>query len=242
MRQWRAVAPLIPIGLAMLALLALPAPSRAQQSPAPQPKPVIERANILVNMSEDGNDTVEATYTVQNSAGLEGGVIEHVLARRPGAELGEIQATGAATGGPDVERHEGMTRVKVVASGDPATYTLRYAVRRAPDTFAVPILAPNIPVARSEPNVTIETTLPQGKNQQGEWFPSVDRFETRDGRTILIHRVINIPSVTIAEYGQGSWFSLSLLVTVVSFAILIPILVWWFSHALTPGRAASLSP
>jgi hypothetical protein len=223
-------------GVALVVLLVPPLPGHAQQ-----PRPAVELGQIVVNMADGGDDTVEATYTVQNTGGLEGGVLEHILARRPGAEVGDIQMSGAATGAPTVERREGMTRVKVTLSGEPATYTLRYTVRRSPGNYAVPILTPNVPVARSEPNVTIETMLPQGKNQEGEWFPSVDRIETREGRTVLVHRVINVPAVTIAEYGQGSWFNLSLLVTLVGFAVLIPILVWWFSHALARRPATSLS-
>jgi hypothetical protein len=221
--------------LALLALLILPAPLQAQQ-----PRAAVEQARILVTMG-DGDDTVEATYTVQNTAGLQDRVVEHVLVRRPGAEVGDVQASGATSGTPTVERREGLTRVRVPVNADPATYTLRYTVRRAPGTYAVPIVAPNIPVARSEPNVTIETTLPPGQNQEGEWFPSIDRTETRDGRTVLVHRVINVPSVTIAEYGRGSPFNLSLWITVVGFGLLAIILVWWFRHALVRQPAAGLS-
>ena len=240
MRDRLELIPFVAIGVVVVALFAMPSPSSAQPSQA-QPKPAVEQARIVVNMNDGGDDTVEATYTVQNTAGLQGGAVGHVLTRRPGAEVGDIQAAGAATGAPTVERREGLTQVRVPVSGDPATYTLRYTVRRAPGSFAVPIVAPTIPVARSEPNVTIETTLPAGKNQEGEWFPSVDRIETRDGRSVLVHRVINIPSVTIAEYGQRSWFNLSLLVTLVGFGILVLILVWWFSHALSPRPATSES-
>jgi hypothetical protein len=224
-------------GLALLALFILPAPLQAQQPP----RPVVEQARILVTMADGGDDTVEATYTVQNTAGLQDRVVEHILVRRPGAEVGDVEASGATAGTPTVERREGLTRVKVPVNADPATYTLRYTVRRAPGTYAVPIVAPNVPVARSEPNVTIETTLPPGQNQEGEWFPSIDRTETRDGRTVLVHRVINVPSVTIAEYGRGSPFNLSLLITVVGFGLLAIILVGWFRHALVRQPAAGLS-
>jgi 5-formyltetrahydrofolate cyclo-ligase len=228
----------VSIGL-LLSLLALPLPGYTQ----PAPKPAVQQARIVVTMTEGGADSVEATYTLQNTTGLRDGVIEHILARRPGAEVGDIQASGAATGAHGVvARREGMARVNVPVSGEPATYTLRYTVHRAPGTFAVPILAPGIPVARSEPNVTIETLLPAGMRQQGEWFPSVERIESREGRTVLVHRVINVPSVAIAEYGQGgSFFSLSLLVTLAGLAVLLPILAWWFRHVLArrPALAAA---
>lgn len=221
-----------------LALLGFAVPSPAQQA-APPPKPAVATAKIVVTMGQDGNDTVEATYAVQNTAGLKGGVVEHALLRRPGAEVGEIAATGAAAGPPSLERREGISIVRVTVSGEPATYTLRYPVRRAAGAFGVPLLTPRIPVAKSAPNVTIETVLPPGTKPDGEWFPAVERVETRDGRTVLVHRVINIPSVAIAEYGQGRVFTARLWISVIALAFLGVVLVWWFAHAMPQRHPAS---
>lgn len=227
---------LILSGAAVLVLAAWPAPSPAQ----PAPKPAVDQAKIVIAMGQDGNDTVEVIYTVVNTASLKDGVVEHALVRRPGAELGEIQVAGAATGAATLERRAGISTVKVAVSGEPATYTLRYGVRRAAGTFAVPILAPRIPVARSAPNVTIETSLPPGTKADGEWFPSVERVDTRDGRTVLVHRVINIPSVAIAEYNRGGLLNPSQWTTVLGFGFLIVVLVWWFRHAAQRRPAAGL--
>jgi hypothetical protein len=221
--------------VAALTLLGLSGPAWAQPA-----RPAVDQARVIVTMGSDGQDTVEATYAVRNAGALKGGVLEHLLVRRPGAEVGEIRLDGAASGTPELERREGISRVRVTVSGEPATYTLRYSVRRAPGTFAVPIVMPAIPVARPVPGVLIETSLPPGAQLAGERFPSVERVETREGRTVVIHRVINIPSVTIAEYGAGRRFTLSLGVTVVALAVLLAVVLGWFGHAVTrrPARAA----
>jgi hypothetical protein len=224
------------VGIALV-VLGVTAVGWAQPA-APPPKPAVATAKVAVSMGADGNDTVEATYTVQNTAGLKGGVVEHALARRPGAEVGEIAAAGAATGPPELERREGISILRVTVSGEPATYTLRYPVRRAAGAFAVPLLVPRIPVARSAPNVTIETTLPPGSRPDGEWFPSVERVETREGRTVLVHRVINIPSVTIAEYGTGRVVTARWWIGAVALVFLGLVVVWWFAHAMPQRRPA----
>lgn len=237
MERARKVVRLIATGGVAAVLVAGATPGWAQPA-APAPKPAVDRARIVVTMGQDGNDTVEATYTVVNTVGLKEGMVEHALVRRPGAELGEIQVSGAASGAPTVDRREGISTVKVAVSGEPATYTLRYGVRRAAGTFAVPILTPRIPVAKSAPNVTIETALPSGTKADGEWFPSVERFDTRDGRTVLVHRVINIPSVAIAEYNRGGFLNPSLWTTMLGFGFLTVLVVWWFRHAAQRRPAA----
>lgn len=227
-------------GTAVLVLLTVPGATRAQP-PTAAPKPVVEQARIAVSMADGGADAVEATYKVRNTAGLKDNVVEHLLMRRPGTEVADIQASGDAAGSPTLQPRAGISRVRVTVSGDPATYTLRYAVRRAPGRYAIPILTPGIPVAKSALNVTIETALPPGTKPEGEWFPSVERVETRDGRTVLIQRVINVPSVAIAEYGQGRLWSRGLVLTLLALALMAVVFVWWFREALarrpTAGRA-----
>jgi hypothetical protein len=223
------------VALALGLALGTTLPGWAQQ--APPPKPVVAEAKILVTMGADGQDTVQATYTVLNVAGLKDATVDHALVRRPGAEVGAVEASGAATGAPATTQKGGISSVRVTVSGEPATYTLKYGVRRAAGTYAVPLLTPRIPVAKPLPNVTIETALPPGQKLDGEWFPSIDRTETRDGRTVVIHRVINIPSVTIAEYGRNVWLTPSLLITLVAVGFLLVVIVAWFRHAAAPVAA-----
>jgi hypothetical protein len=242
MTRWRAGRPLDALGrptltAAALALLLGAGPASAQPA-APAPKPGVREAKILVRMAQDGADTVEATYTVVNTAGLKDGVVEHAVVPRPGAEVADVQASGAATAPPTLAPREGLGSVRVTVSGEPATYTLRYTVRRGPGVYAVPILSPRIPVTRSAPDVTIETTLPPGARLEGEWFPALQGVETRDGRTVLVHRVINIPSVTIAEYDRGGLLTPSQWTTLLGLLFLAIVLVWWFRDALPRQRAA----
>lgn len=227
----------IAVGAVALTLAAWPVPGTGQ----PAPKPGVAEAKIAITMGQDGTDTVEATYTVVNTAGLKDGVVEHALVRRPGAEVGAIEAAGAASGAPSIEQRQGISSVRVTVSGEPATYTLRYTVRRAAGTFAVPLPTPRIPVVRSAPNVTIETAVPPGAKVDGEWFPSVERFELREGRTVLVHRVINIPSVAIAEHDRGGFLSASQWITVLGIGFMAVVLVWWFRHSAERRPAAGLS-
>ncbi|MGH7265269.1 MAG: hypothetical protein ACREMB_10510 [Candidatus Rokuibacteriota bacterium] len=236
-RALGALGRLIATAGAILTLLLGAVPGYGQTA-APAPKPGVREARIAVQMGQDGADTVEATYTVVNTAGLKDGVVDHALVRRPGAEVADVQASGAATGPPTVEPREGLGSVRVTVSGEPATYTLRYTVRRSPGVYAVPVLSPRIPVTRSAPDVTIETTLPPGTRLEGEWFPAIHGVETRDGRTVLVHRVINIPSVTIAEYDRGGLLTPSQWTTLLGLLFLAVVFVWWFSDALPKRRAA----
>jgi hypothetical protein len=224
----------IAIGAVVSLLTAWPAPGAAQ----PAPKPAVAEARIAITMGQDGSDAVEATYTVVNTAGLKDGVVEHALVRRPGAELGPIEASGATTGSPQIDTRQGISSVRVTVSGEPATYTLRYGVRRAPGSFAVPIPTPRIPVARSASNVAIETALPPGTRADGEWFPSVERVETRDGRTVLVHRVINVPSMAIAEYDRGGFLTPSQWTTLLGVGFLLVVVIWWFLHAVRTRAVA----
>lgn len=212
----------------VLLVLAGTAPAAAQQAP----RPSLTAVQVLVTLTDGGEDTVEATFTVQNTAGLAGGTVEHLLIRRPGAQIGEVTVAGAAMGAPQVTPGQGITRYRVPVGGEPATYTLRYTVRRAPGTFAVPILAPSIPVARPERLVTIETRLPGGQVLAGEFFPSIDRRDTREGRQVLVHRVINVPAVVIAEYGASTRFSASGWVSLVGLLLFAAVLGGWYRHVL----------
>jgi hypothetical protein len=215
-------------GGVVLALALTAAPPAVAQAP---PKPAVSEAKIVISLAEGGEDTIEATFTVTNTAGLKDGVVEHLLVRRPGAQVGEVTAQGAS-GTPEMVKGEGITRYRIAVAGEPATYTLRYTVRRAAGAFAVPILAPGIPVATSERKVTIETTLPAGQQLAGEFFPSLDRTERRDDRIVLVHRVINVPAVAIAEYGRARRFSASGWVTLVGFVLFAVVLGGWYRSVL----------
>ncbi len=196
------------------------------------PRPSVVSARIVVTLGPNGEDAVEATFTVQHTAGLPGGVVEHLLVRRPGAQIGEVAVAGAATGVAEVMPGQGITRYRISVTGDPATYTLRYPVRRAPGVFAVPILAPGIAVAGSDRLVTIETLLPDGQVLAGESFPPIDRREVRDGRQVLVHRIVNVPAVVIAEHGARGRFTASGWVSLVGLLLFAAVLGGWYRHVL----------
>lgn len=212
----------------VLALVLTVTPAVIAQAP---PKPAVSEAKIVITLAEGGDDTVLATFTLINSAGLKDGVVEHLQIRRPGAQVGEVTVEGAS-GALEVAKGEGITRYRIAVTGEPATYTLRYTVRRAAGAFAVPILAPSVPVATSERKVTVEAALPPGQQLVGEFFPSFDRMERRDDRTVLVHRVINVPAVAIAEYGRARRFSASGWVTLVGFVAFAVVLGGWYRSVL----------
>lgn len=200
------------------------APALAQEAPAA----TVAEAVITVDMGEDGTDSVEATYTVEGADQLEDGV-EHLLVTRPGVEVGEIEASGDAESAPEITEGEGVTRVLVPVSGETTTYTLSYTVTRDEGTFGVAIIAPNLPPSSPQRNVAIETTLPEGEELAGEFFPSVSRTEEEEGRLSLIQRVINVPSVVIAEYGaSAARVSLSEIITVVALVVFLGVLFGWY--------------
>jgi hypothetical protein len=213
----------------MLLMVLAATPPATAQAPA---RPSVTQARITVSFTDGGEDTVEATFTVQNTAALADGQVEHLLVRRPGATIGDVNTSGAASGAPQVTPGQGLTRYRVVVTGDPATYTLRYSVRRDAGAFAVPVLAPNLPVARSERLVTIESWLPPGQLLAGEYFPSIDHREEREGRQVLVHRIVNVPAVVIAEYGTSRRFSASAWVTLIGFVLFGAVLGGWYRHIL----------
>lgn len=232
MRRGIDVVWLIAPGLVLSFLLSLPATALAQQS-----KPQIESSQISIRMGADGNDTVEATYAVTHTASLKDGTLPHLLVKRPGVDVSQLQVSGAASGPIQFAFNGNLGRAAIKVVGEAATYSLHYTVRRAPGTFAIPIVVPDVPPASAGTPIAIETWLPQGQSQVGEWFPSVDRVESRDGRTVLVSNVGNIPSTVIADYSQGPLLNLSNVLTVIALAVLIVVFVWWFRHATSHAGA-----
>lgn len=211
-----------------LALFLLVVLSNLAVAATPAPKPTVSQAKIVISMGADGNDTVEATYTIANANGLKDGMLEHLWVQRPGSEVNNLQASGAAQA-PAVNKAAGISKVNVKVTGETATYTLKYAVKRQ-SGFAVPVLTPNLPVTKSESNVLIETMLPQGQTLAGENFPSLSGKEDRGGRTVLLSKVVNVPSVVIAEYGASRSISMSDVITGATILLFGFVFVLWFRH------------
>ncbi len=187
------------------------------------------KARVVTEMSQDGNNSVEAMYTVEGTDGLEDGVVEHLLVRQPGAEIGEISVENGSSDEAELSEGEGISRYRVPVSGDPATYTLRYEVRTDPQTFTVPIAVPDVAVAQpADSDIEIETLLPEGERLTGEVFPSTSSMETRDGRQVLLQRVNNVPSRVIAQYGEGSVFGISNFTSALAVAAFGVVLFFWY--------------
>jgi hypothetical protein len=208
--------------LAVFLILMLPGLAFAAQ-------PSVSEAKIVVDYGVDGTDTVEATYTVGAVDGLKDGVLEHLWVRRPGTTVSDIEVTGDGQSST-VTEGKGITRVAVNLTANPATYTIRYKVKRESGFFVVPVFAPAIPVDRSESNVLIESILPAGQKLAGENFPALSAREERDGRTVLVHRVINVPSVVMAEYGTSKGISMSDVTTLLTVLLFLSVLVLWFRY------------
>ena len=219
--------------LACVVLLMFAAPAQAQEEAGP----ILTEARVVVEMNQDGNNNVEATYTVEGTEGLEGGPLEHLLVSQPGAEVNEISVVEGGSGEVESPEGEGVTRVQVPVSGDPATYTLRYEVRTDQQTFTVPLVVPDVVVAQpGDSDIVIETLLPEGERLTGEVFPSVTGREMRDGRQVLTHRVNNLPSRTIAQYGEevGS-FGISNLTVGAALAVFGAVLFFWYRTTFGGG-------
>ncbi|MDP9353192.1 MAG: hypothetical protein M3P51_16860, partial [Chloroflexota bacterium] len=207
------------------AMLVFAVPAQAQEEAAP----TMVKARVVTEMSQDGNNSVEAMYTVEGTDGLEDGVVEHLLVRQPGAEIGEISVENGSSDEAELSEGEGISRYRVPVSGDPATYTLRYEVRTDPQTFTVPIAVPDVAVAQpADSDIEIETLLPEGERLTGEVFPSTSSMETRDGRQVLLQRVNNVPSRVIAQYGEGSVFGISNFTSALAVAAFGVVLFFWY--------------
>lgn len=219
--------------LACAVTLVFATPAHTQEEAVP----TLVEARVVVDKNQDGNSSVEATYTVEGTAGLEGGVIEHLLVRHPGAEVGEISVAEGGSGQTEFSEGEGISRFQVPISGDPATYTLRYEVRTDQQTFAVPLVVPDVVVAPPEDSdIVIETLFPEGERLTGEVFPSVTGREMRDGRQVLIHRVNNVPSRAIAQYGEEvSSFGISNFTVGAALAIFGVVLFFWYRTTFGGG-------
>lgn len=214
-------------------MLVLAAPAHAQE----ETEPTLVEARIVVDKNQDGNSSVEAAYTVEGTAGLEGGAIEHLLVRQPGAEVSEISVAEGGSGEVESSEGEGISRSRVPVSGDPATYTLRYEVRTDQQTFSVPIAVPDVVAAQpGDSDIVIETLLPEGERLTGELFPSVTTKEMRDGRQVLIQGVNNVPSRVIAQYGEEvSGFGISTLTVAAALVIFGVVLFFWYRTTFGGG-------
>lgn len=203
----------------VLIVSAGPAVAQEEESAA------IEEAEIRAELSEDGNDSVEIAYTIQNTGALEDGAVEHVLLMEPGTQVTDISAEGDVEGEPSVNEGEGLSRVTVRSSGDPSTYTLRYMVSREEGTFTVPVLAPDLPMAGPGRNVSIEAVLPEGERAAGERFPSGSTVESRNGQQVLTNQVTTVPTKLLFEYGQSDILNLTNVVTVIALVVIGAVLL-----------------
>jgi hypothetical protein len=209
--------------LACAVVLVFAAPAHAQE------EPTLVKARVVAELNQDGNNSVEATYTVEGTDGLEGGAVEHLMVRQPGAEVGEISAGEGGSREVEFSEGEGISRVQIPVSGDPATYTLRYEVRTDPQTYTVPIAVPDVIVAQpGDSDIVIETLLPDGERLTGEVFPSVTSMETRDGRQVLVNRVNNVPSRVVAQYGEGGGLTISDFTSAAALGVFGVVLVFWY--------------
>lgn len=218
--------------LVCIAMLVSTTPAQAQEDAAPT---MIE-ARIAVDMSQGGSNSVEATYTVEGTDGLEDGVVEHLLVRQPGAEISEISLENGSSDEVEVSEGEGIFRARVPVSGEPASYTLSYEVRTNQQTFAVPIAVPDVAVAEpADSDIQVETMLPEGERLTGEVFPSVSSREMRGGRQVLIQRVNNVPSRVVAQYSGGSVFGVSTFTSAAAIAIFGVVLFFWYRRTFGGG-------
>lgn len=218
--------------LACAVVLVFAAPAHAQD----ETEPTLVEAQVVVELNQDGNNSVEATYTVEGTDGLEGGAVEHLLVRQPGAEVGEISTGEGGSREVEFSEGEGISRVRIPVSGDPATYTLRYQARTDPQTYAVPIAVPDVAVAQpGDSDIVIETLLPDGERLTGEVFPSVTSMETRDGRQVLVNRVNNVPSRVVAQYGEGGGLTISDFTSAAALGVFGVVLVFWYRRTFGGG-------
>lgn len=215
--------------LAAFLLVLFPTPANAQEEPAA----VVAEADVEVTMAADGSDSVSATYTVQATAG-EIGDIEHLVALRPGADVGDVALRGDVRGQPVLDDGEGIARFVVTASGRNATYTVSYRVTRDEGVFAVPLIIPDLPPGDAARNVSITTRLPAGQELTGEVFPTVDRIE--DDGSLLSSRETNLPSVVIAQYAGGGGLSLSTWISVFAIAIFSAVAIGWYINGVKESR------
>ncbi len=223
-RQSRSVRLLLAL-FVCAAMLVFVAPAKAQEDSAP----TLIKARIVVDMGQDGDNSVEATYTVEGTDGLEDGAVEHLIVRQPEAEIGEISVENGSSGEAELSEGEGISRYRVSVSGDPATYTLRYEVRTDSQTFAVPIAVPDVAVAQpADSDIEVETLLPEGERLTGEVFPSVSGMETRGGRQVLLQRVNNVPSRVVAQSGERSVLGVSNFTSAFAIVVFGVVLFFWY--------------
>jgi hypothetical protein len=195
-------------------------------------EPVVQAARITIDHADDTTSSVEASFEL-GDVGEEG--IEHLLVHRRGATVQDVSIDGEVIDVP--AQADGMSRVVGPVSGEEVSYTVTYTVSRDDGVFTVPILGPEAPRDASDRAVTVEVLLPPGTVLSGEAFPSVDRRETRDGREVVLHRVINVPSVVITEYGESGRLSLSDWITAIALLLFAAMLAIWYRQSLT-GRTS----
>jgi hypothetical protein len=197
-----------------------------------EPAPTVQAASITVDHADDGTSSVEATFEL-GDVGEEG--IEHLLVHRAGVTVQDLMVDGEAIEVPD--QSDGISRVATPISGEQVSYTVTYTVSRDDGVFAVPILTPEAPRDASNRAVSVDVLLPPDMVLAGEAFPSVERREQRDGREVVAHRVINVPTVTITEYGAGERFELSSWITVVALLLFAAVVILWYRQSLA-GRTS----
>lgn len=206
-------------------MLLFVAPAQAQEEAIP----TMVEAQIVADMSRENDKSIEATYTVENTDGLEDGMVEHLLVRQPGAEIGDVSVENGGSDGVELSESEGITRFQVPVSGEPATYTLSYEVLTDPQTFTLPIAVPDVaPAQPASSDIVVETLLPEDERLTGEVFPSVSSIETRDGNRVLIQRVNNVPSRVVAQYGEGSALSISTFTSAAAVILFGVVLFFWY--------------
>ena len=183
----------------VLAAVAVPVQTAAAAAPAGAAE--LESAKVDVTMTADEPDTVEATYRLANPATLPDRRITHLVVAREGSEITSISP---GRGVADLQRGSGASApVSVTLSPRVGSYTVRYEVDRSDDTYAIPLLVPDLATARGA-QVRIRVLLPPGEQATGTQMPSFRESATSSGRTRLVHTGGSLPAAVIAQYGAGA--------------------------------------
>lgn len=195
----------------VLCLAGASVPAVGSSTAQVDPPVTLAGATVTVDVGEPRR--VDATYRfrIGGSGGGTGTAsrpaIDGTVWRFPGREVDALTARVDGTPvDPEVTREARHLRVSVPVPDDATDRTvvvrIRYRVEGPAGRLRLPLWVPTARPAGVDRIVEVTVRLPDGTRVQSAAFPTVG--ERRDGGTVLVTRLPQMPGLVALRYGPGS--------------------------------------
>lgn len=196
---------------------------------APQPAPILTKAQIDVIENADLTTHVSSAISLADAQLIKNGKLEFTVSRINDTDIQDLAITvNGQKAVAAVSKGKALTRVAVPYenSGNNVEVTAKYTVPMQKDKYEVPMLVPIYPSLGRESVVTINITAPEGTYIHSNCFPVVPHMQEGNREVVP---TANIPSHVKFEFSKEpeGLFNEFSTISYAVFLALVAIVVKW---------------